>query len=172
MRAEHSHTPTARPIRARLECFGHARCLVNHGLLKQVDARVTHYCFCLCFCSVFLHYLLKMSSAEEENNSATEDSSGADSEENVWNEEPLKKRVRNPSNWKKNIAKRKRDSGEAYVGVGPTKRHVEAKTLGPPCTCPRKCYDVVGADNAQLIFNKYWEMASHNAQTRLIVANV
>ena len=42
------------------------------------------------------------------------------------------KRICQPQNWRQNIAKRKRNSGQAYVNkVG---RLVPAKKIGPVCT--------------------------------------
>ena len=110
-----------------------------------------------------------MSSSDEIDNPAAVDSSGSDFEEEDVTQEPRRKKVGDRSQWAKNIAKRKRDSGEAYVGVGPSKHVSAAKTLGPACTCPKKCYDVVGVDNAQLIFENYWKIACHDAQTSYLV---
>lgn len=60
-----------------------------------------------------------MSSSDEIDNPAAVDSSGSDFEEEDVTQEPRRKKVGDRSQWAKNIAKRKRDSGEAYVGVGP-----------------------------------------------------
>ena len=55
-------------------------------------------------------------------------------------------RTRNPRDWKKAIAKEKRDAGQEYVIVHSGKR-VPAKQPGPPCTCKKKCNDKIGRDN-------------------------
>ena len=87
-----------------------------------------------------------------------------DVNENIWSAEPQQKRKGDLSKWSKNVAKKKRDSGEEYVS-DKTKRVVPARSVGPPCICTKKCYDRVGADNVERIFVEYWKMASHNAQS-------
>ena len=65
---------------------------------------------------------------------------------------------------KKKEAKRKRDSGEAYVSRT-TKKMVPAKQVGKPCGCPLNCFEKVGLENVQTIFQNFWELGDHNAQT-------
>ena len=112
-----------------------------------------------------------MSSSEDIDNPAGVSSSISDSEDDVWTEEPRVKRFCDKSKWGKSIAKKKRDSGEAYIGVK-TKRPVAARRLGAPCTCPLKCYNVLGQGIPQLIFDQYYKLASHNAQTSYLVSRV
>ena len=82
-----------------------------------------------------------------------------------------KKRVIDPKSWKKHDVKRKRDSGLTYTSPH-NKQQVPAKTLGPPCTCPKECYDVIGKDNAQLIFDEYWGLRSHNDQSSYLMNRI
>lgn len=132
-------------------------------LLTEFKARVHTLCF-----YYFPTFSLRASSREEADNPASVESSGSESGDDVWSQEPPQKRVSEPSQQKRNIAKRKRDIGEACVGEGPTKRHKEAETPGPPCKCPRKCYDMIGAYQIKVIFNNYWKMADHDAQTQYL----
>ena len=64
---------------------------------------------------------------------------------------PPCKRAKNQAQWKKYIAKRKRDSGEAYVSVK-TKREVLGRSIGSPCGCVKKCFEKVGSDHIKDIF--------------------
>ena len=57
---------------------------------------------------------------------------------------PSHKRVKCPEKWKKAVAKRKRDSGEEYVSVA-TKKTVAGRSIGAPCGCPKKCFDLVSS---------------------------
>lgn len=57
--------------------------------------------------------------------------SDSSSEDNVPNTSTGKKRVRDPVKWAKNIAKRKRNRGEAYTSRS-TGRPVAARVMGPP----------------------------------------
>ena len=93
------------------------------------------------------------------------------SEDEVWQEEPQLKRRGDKKTWSKHVAKRRRDSGEAYVSVT-TKKEVNARKPGPPCTCPRNCYTKVGVDNVKIIFNNYYKLGSHDDQSAYIVSRV
>ena len=61
-----------------------------------------------------------------------------------------RKRSRNPDNWKKSIAKKKRDSGQNYTSLQ-TGKPVEARKIGLPCTCKNNCFELVGQGNIQAI---------------------
>ena len=111
-----------------------------------------------------------MSSDEVDNPAPVEDVQ-EDSGEDVWQQEPNKRRKGDVRSWKKNVAKRQRDSGQAYVSVT-TKKNVAARQPGPPCTCPLRCYDSIGQENIPLIFEKYYNLGSHDAQSAYIVIHV
>lgn len=64
--------------------------------------------------------------------------------------------------------KQKRDTGQAYISCR-SKQEVPAKILGLQCHRPRKCDEVAGEGNAQLIFDGFWKIGSHNAQTSYII---
>ena len=82
-----------------------------------------------------------------------------------------KKRKGDPSLWKKKVAKACRDNGHAYVSAY-TNQHVAARVVGPPCGCPLKCYNIVGAENVNMINQEYWKLGSHNCQSSYIVTRV
>lgn len=90
-----------------------------------------------------------------------------ETEGDIWSAEPQWKRKRDASQWAKNVAKKRRDSGLEYISVR-NKVVVPAKTVGPALPCSKKCYDRVGLDNVNNIFDKYWKLASHNAQSSYI----
>ncbi|XP_050707743.1 uncharacterized protein LOC126992961 [Eriocheir sinensis] len=66
-----------------------------------------------------------------------------------------RKRTRNPAVWKKNVAKHKRNVGEAYISVK-TNRHVAARAIGPPCA--DGCFDRVGREGIRAIFEAFWAL--------------
>lgn len=99
------------------------------------------------------------------------DVSGSDPDVDIRSAEAQKKRRGNPQLWGRNVAKAKRDSGQEYVS-DKTKNVVAARVVGPPCTCPRRCYDRVGADNVKCIFHGYWKIGDHNAQSSYLMNRV
>lgn len=74
-----------------------------------------------------------------------------------------------PSRWRKtnhqrhmrNKRKLKRNLGHEYV----TKRHktVSAREIGLPCTCKRKCREMLKGKHMQ-IFNAFWDLADYDKQ--------
>ncbi|XP_042884054.1 uncharacterized protein LOC122260721 [Penaeus japonicus] len=79
-------------------------------------------------------------------------------------EEPSKKKKGDVSQWKKSVAKRRRNRGQEYVSVGRNK-FVPARQVGEPCGCPKRCFEKLGEDTVKLIFDEYWKMGDHNAQS-------
>ncbi|KAK8371844.1 hypothetical protein O3P69_019821 [Scylla paramamosain] len=78
---------------------------------------------------------------------------------------------RDETQWKRNLAKRKRNSGQEYVGLN-TGKTVAAKQVGPPCGCPKGCFLKLGEEAVQRIFSEYWKMGDYNAQSAYIVTMV
>ncbi|KAK4313325.1 hypothetical protein Pmani_015313 [Petrolisthes manimaculis] len=94
-----------------------------------------------------------------------------ETEGDIWSAEPQWKRTGDVSQWAKNVAKKRRDSGLEYISV--TKKvAVPAKVVGPALPCSKKCYDRVGMDIVNNIFNEYWKMASHNTQSSYIAKHI
>lgn len=90
--------------------------------------------------------------------------------EEKWTASPQKKRKRAPSAWRRNVEKKRRDSGQEYKTYKDIT--VQARRVGPPCQCPKKCYDLVGDESVKKIFEEYWKMASHNAQSSYLASRV
>ena len=44
-------------------------------------------------------------------------------------------------------------------------RKAEARKIGPPCKCQKKCFDILGNDAVNNIFKDYWALADYNLQT-------
>lgn len=84
---------------------------------------------------------------------------------------PVRKRIRKPEQWKKSVVKKKRQSGEKYVSRT-TKMEVAARTVGPPCSCTKQCYELIGMEYIKEIFVNYWALADHSAQTSYINSRV
>lgn len=82
-----------------------------------------------------------------------------------------KKRKANPHTWKHNRGKVLRNSGKEYVSRS-TGALVPARKIRPPCTCPRKCYDIVGFNAIDRIFEAFWNLGSYDLQSAYIAAHV
>ncbi|XP_076058390.1 uncharacterized protein LOC143035331 isoform X2 [Oratosquilla oratoria] len=76
-----------------------------------------------------------------------------------------RKRSRNEEKWEKTKAKYARNKGEAYTSYT-TKQQVAARAVGPACKCG--CFDKVGMDSINELFNKFWEMGDFNHQNAYI----
>lgn len=83
-----------------------------------------------------------------------------------------KKRKRKaPENWKKNIRKKKRNSGEEYVTPkGETKAAKEFKDF--TCFCPLKCSETVPVESRKKCFDKFYSCGSWEIQTMYIAGHV
>ena len=92
---------------------------------------------------------------------------GSDTDSDREVERQPRKRVRNHDQWRQSIAKQKRARGEAYVSRD-TNKLVEAREIGPPCSCPKKCFDVVGEENIQRLFKEYYSLGDRDAQSHYI----
>lgn len=78
-----------------------------------------------------------------------------------------RKRPRDERKWKKNVAKHNRNLGLHYTSAY-TGKEVSARNVGPPCGCSMKCFDIVGQDNINLIFNDFWKSGKWEVQTAYI----
>lgn len=75
-----------------------------------------------------------------------------------------RKRPSKEKEWKKNVAKKQRNLGLQYESQK-TKRNVEARKIGDPCNCQRKCFDIVGNINIENLFREYWASGDWDTQT-------
>ena len=74
-----------------------------------------------------------------------------------------RKRKRCESDWKNVQRKKKRNSGAAYTNV--KGMVVQKRCIGKPCSCQKKCFEVLGMAHIQTIFDNYWALGSHDSQT-------
>lgn len=72
---------------------------------------------------------------------------------------------RNPSEWKKNTAKRKRNSGEEYES-SVTRKVVKKKEIGAPCR--DGCFEKMGMNNIKAIHESFWGLGDFNLQNAFI----
>ena len=79
-----------------------------------------------------------------------------------------RKRPCNQDKWAKSIAKRKRNSGMEYISPN-TKKTMSARTIGVACTCKMDCFNKVGMDNIESIFNDFWGSGCWDTQTNYIL---
>ncbi|CAH0546612.1 unnamed protein product [Brassicogethes aeneus] len=114
--------------------------------------------------------------------SSSSKSDSSDNEaENNENKDPenhetkkiTRKRTRGPENWKKNLAKRLRNSGKEYVNVKTKKSYAE-RQLKPPCgeKCKIKCYTKFSEEQHREIFRKYWEIGCVQRQRDFISSSM
>ena len=70
-----------------------------------------------------------------------------------------------PSNWARNIAKVRRNSGKEYVSVK-TGRLVEGRQIGTPCG--DGCFHKVTMPVIRKLFTDFWAIGNYDAQTAYI----
>lgn len=82
-----------------------------------------------------------------------------------------RKRTRNTENWRCNIRKKKRCSGEEYISKKNLK--VEARKIQPAChdKCPRKCCQKISLDSRNTIFKEFWSSGRDINQKRQFIAS-
>ena len=78
-----------------------------------------------------------------------------------------KMREARPHIWQKNVRKAARNSGKEYTYQSKkTKKDTikRARNVREPCTCKRKCYDLVGRDNIQAMHDNFWKIGNYNME--------
>lgn len=83
-----------------------------------------------------------------------------------------RKRQKNIHQWKQNISKRLKNSGQEYV----TKRGktVPEKLIRPPCNdrCRLSCSSKISFEMRNIIFKNYWELGTHQRQRDFLASCV
>ncbi|CAH1111638.1 unnamed protein product [Psylliodes chrysocephalus] len=95
----------------------------------------------------------------QENTAANEQSIAQD---NVLKFKKGKKRVKNPSFWKRNNIKRKKAKREEYINWA--KQKVPKKTTGPNCNCKMKCFTKISDPKKQSILKQFYDIGDKNRQ--------
>lgn len=96
--------------------------------------------------------------------------SSSDSESDNAVPGPSRKKAKCVEAWKSVQRKKKRDSGESYTSTRGVA--MPARKVGAACACPQKCFDLVGREHIDLIFNDYWAMGSHDRQSEYLANHV
>ncbi|PSN45004.1 hypothetical protein C0J52_11636 [Blattella germanica] len=78
------------------------------------------------------------------------------------NNKQIKKRTRNPSEWKREKRKRLRVAGKAYINSKGD--IVDERKIGEDCRCRRKCYTLVTEEERHKLFVGYYSLNSHDEQ--------
>lgn len=109
------------------------------------------------------------SSSSNSSSSSTGSSSDSSSENEAVDDQETtsspkkrgRKRTRKPNSWKKNIAKKLRNSGYEYRSVK-TGKTVQARKIGPSCSdkCRLACSSNFTQEKRIQIFNSYWALGS------------
>ena len=71
-----------------------------------------------------------------------------------------RKRKKDTANWKKNLAKRLKAEGQAYISVK-TGASMPAAEVGAPCECPRNCFDKFTDEQIQRVFKDFWAIGDN-----------
>lgn len=74
-----------------------------------------------------------------------------------------RKRKADPSKWLLNVAKQKRNLGQAYVSYQ-TKKVVPARKVGNSCN--DDCFTKLGMDNVNQIFKAFWDIGVYDEQNQ------
>ncbi|XP_072389593.1 uncharacterized protein [Diabrotica undecimpunctata] len=102
--------------------------------------------------------------------------SSADSYRSSGNYIPKKgrKRTKNPSQWKQNKLKRRRNTGKSYVSMSQTKKTIPARCLKEPCTekCRLKCTTNINIECRYDLFKKFWDLGDLSKQRAYISASM
>lgn len=80
-----------------------------------------------------------------------------------------RKRARRPEQWKRQVAKTKRNLGQAYQSVYSDK-DVAAKRIGNPCR--DGCFDKLGEEAVNDIFKGFWALGNFEDQSNYLVGRV
>lgn len=80
-----------------------------------------------------------------------------------------RKRARRPDLWKREIAKKKKNLGQAYTSAY-TEREVAPRHLGNPCR--DGCFHRLGEAAVNAIFKAFWALGNFEAQTNYLIGRV
>ena len=81
-----------------------------------------------------------------------------------------RKRKNKKDNWKRNKRRRRVNLGFEHKS-DKTGKDIPSKTLGPPCDCPNKCWNIVKSD-AETIFNSFWDIGNYEAENNYLMQSI
>lgn len=86
------------------------------------------------------------------------------------NKKLTRKRQRNVTNWKSEVAKRLRNTGQSYTSKK-LKKVIPARKIGPPCgeKCRLKCSANVSEEERKNIFSEYYNLGNITMQRQYII---
>ena len=64
-----------------------------------------------------------------------------------------------------------RNKGLAYESAK-TKKKMEERKIGAKCKCKNKCFDVVGEEGVQSVFDNFWAIGNYNKQNAYITSRI
>lgn len=82
-----------------------------------------------------------------------------------------RKRTRNEGNWKRNVAKSRRQRGEAYISA--RGKPVPGVTMKDTCsaTCTRKCREKFSHEERLSVFRRYYQLESYERKRDFIISH-
>ena len=85
-------------------------------------------------------------------------------------------RLRNENSWFVVSNKIKRNSGQQfqrkYKGKKGMIKDIEARKIGNPCTCKKKCFEILGEETIKNIFDEYWALGDYNLQNSYLISKM
>lgn len=94
--------------------------------------------------------------------------------ENPEKDKRVKKKKQAPKNWKKNVVKQLRNSGQAYTSVSKSKKTFDKKSLKQPCgdKCRLQCSSKFTNEERQKILDEYWSLGDIEKQRSFLLKNM
>lgn len=117
---------------------------------------------------LLFHVILTMAACGSDSDGddpQTSDVQGSSESESDLNTTRGRKRPRKVDEWVINVAKRKRNLGQAYVSYK-TKKNVQVRAVGNPCH--DGCFTKVTQEGVQTIFSEFWALGSYDSQNEYI----
>lgn len=82
-----------------------------------------------------------------------------------------RRKIQEPQMWKRNIRKRLRNSGDAYISV--SGKSVAAKSFdNTDCQCTRECHKLIPIQQREKLFNDYYKLGSFDLKTAYLSGQI
>ncbi|XP_069697133.1 uncharacterized protein [Periplaneta americana] len=108
--------------------------------------------------------------AEQERGKMRSNDGNTSSTESEYEHALGRKRKIQKENWKKEVAKKKRNAGEDYVSTKTGKKVSAKKFKVSERCCPKKCFLRIEANNQEIIHNSFWATGDKNIQDTLMLS--
>lgn len=85
-----------------------------------------------------------------------------------------RKRKADPTKWKQNMRKIKRNLGQEYISANTNKQSTPARQMRPPCSqkCRLKCIEKLDDDKRQAHFKSFWALGDLQLQRMFVLSSM